>query len=141
MAAWKGKHLSLKNNSGEVLEAEEAGSVGRREMTALVGTDSRKLEPWSLMIGTGYLAGATGALDAHFSVSPPALSHMTKDRHQNYKTNMLLFPHRQPPCTQHTASLSGSRSLSSSIFLPFSPLLTSSPFQVGPLCIPTLQMF
>lgn len=90
---------------------------------------------WSLMKGTGYLAGATGALGAHFSLSSsllPALSNLSKDRHRTPGLVRFYFPISTHYTQKHTALPLW---FSSPLLFHLSsllPLLTSSPFQVGP---------
>lgn len=144
------KENSLRNSLGKVLEAEEAGSRKRRGQLPFLGHTAeirnatmkqtqRKVCPrqsglfmWSLMKGTGYLACAMGALGAHFGMSLPAFSHLTKDSRKNPRTSVLPFPHQCPQAHSLLSSPSGSHSLSSSIFLPFSPFSPPLPSRWGP---------
>lgn len=154
----KENRLSLRNNSDKVWEAEEVGSGETRGWLPLLGQTAgnrnttvkhkERFAPgvrafaWSLMKGTGYLAGAMGASGTHFSLSSsllPVLSYLSKDGHRTPGLVCFRFPTSAHHVHSTLPSLSGSHPLSSSIFLPFSPFSPPLPSRWG--CrTPTLQM-
>lgn len=132
------------------MEAEEVGSGETRGWLPLLGQTAENRNTtmkhkerfalavrdfaWSLMKGTGYLAGATGAWGTHFSLSSsllPVLSHLSKDGHRT--PGLVCF--RSPTSAHHVhstlPSLSASHPHSSSIFLPFSPFSPPLPSRWG----------